>query len=222
MIRLAIVDDHRLARDGLKDILADELDIEVVGEAADGWEALDLCSHLRPDLLLMDVRMPGMDGLTATRRIKQRYPEISVLVFTMHENPDHLIEALRAGAAGYVLKDSSQADIISAVRKVREGESPLDAKLAARLLRRLAVEDGGRRASVGRSDLSGSPLTSREVEVLKLMKLGLTNPQVARELTISPGTVKRHVENMIGKLGVSDRTQAVVRAIELGLIELSE
>jgi DNA-binding NarL/FixJ family response regulator len=221
--RLAIVDDHDLAREGLKDMLFDEPDIEVVGEAANGREALLLCSRLRPDQILMDVRMPEMDGLAATREIKQRYPETSVMMVTMHENPDYLLEALKAGAAGYVLKDAPRDEVITAVRRVREGEASLDPELAARLLRRLATENGGR--GVARSaddDLTVASLTPRELEVLQLMQLGRTNRQVAEELFISRGTVKRHVENIIAKLGVSDRTQAVVRALELGVLDLSE
>jgi DNA-binding NarL/FixJ family response regulator len=221
--RLAIVDDHDLAREGIKDMLADESDIEVVGEASNGREALLLCSRLNPDLMLMDVRMPEMDGLAATQEIKQRYPSISVLVVTMHENPDYLLEALKAGAAGYVLKDASQEEVVAAVRRVREGESPLDPELAARLLRRLASEGtgrGGARARRGQSSME--VLTPRELEVLNLMKLGLTNRQIAHDLVISLGTAKNHVEHIIAKLGVSDRTQAVVRAIELGILGLSE
>jgi DNA-binding NarL/FixJ family response regulator len=141
--RLLIVDDHDLAREGLRDMLADEPDIEVVGEAGNGREALALCSRSQPDLVLMDVRMPEMDGLEATREVKRRHPRISVLMVTMHENPDYLLEALKAGAAGYVLKDAPQREVIAAVRQVRGGESPLDPKLAARLLRRLATERGG-------------------------------------------------------------------------------
>jgi DNA-binding NarL/FixJ family response regulator len=221
--RLAIVDDHDLAREGLKDMLADEPDVEVIGEASNGREALLLCSRLKPDLILMDVRMPEMDGLAATREIKQRYPLVSVLVVTMHENPDYLLEALKAGAAGYVLKDAQQEEIVTAVRRVREGESPLDPELAARLLRRLASEGAGRGRAKGR----GGPapmevLTPRELEVLELMKLGRTNRQIAQDLVISLGTAKNHVEHIISKLGVSDRTQAVVKALELGILDLSD
>ncbi len=221
--RLAIVDDHQLARGDHRDMLADALDIEVIGEAANGREALLLCSRLHPDLVLMDVRMPEMDGLAATREIKQRYPETSVMMVTMHENPDYLLEALKAGAAGYVLKDAPRDEVITAVRRVREGESSLDPELAARLLRRLATENGGRGgARSAEEDLAVQSLTPRELEVLQLMQLGRTNRQVAEELFISRGTVKRHVENIIAKLGVSDRTQAVVRALELGVLEFSE
>jgi two-component system response regulator DegU len=221
--RLAIVDDHELAREGLRDMLADAPDIEVVGEATNGREALLLCSRLQPDLLMMDVRMPEMDGLAATRELKQRHAEISIMMVTMHENPDYLLEALKAGAAGYVLKDAPRGEVVSAVRRVREGESALDPDLASRLLRRLATEGNGRRgARPAEGGLGADALTPRELEVLKLMRLGRTNRQVAEELYISLGTAKNHVENIIAKLGVSDRTQAVVRALEMGMLELAE
>jgi DNA-binding NarL/FixJ family response regulator len=223
--RLAIVDDHELARESLQNMLSDEGDIEIVGQAANGRQALLLCSRLRPDLILMDVRMPEMDGLAATKEVKQRYPEISVMMLTMHENPDYLLEALKAGAAGYVLKDAPQEEIIEAIRRVRHGESPLDPELAARLLRRLASEGEVRRG--GPHTASGNsyqiePLTPRELEVLGLMKLGRTNRQIAGDLVISLGTAKNHVEHIISKLGVSDRTQAVVKALELGILGLGE
>src|SRR5215211_7335924 len=157
--RLAIVDDHELTRQSLQNMLADEDDIEIVGEAANGRQALLLCSRLRPDLILMDVRMPEMDGLAATREVKQRYPKVSVMMLTMHENPDYLLEALKAGAAGYVLKDAPQEDIIDAVRRVGNGESPMDPELAARLLRRLASEgEGATRGSRAAVSLA-EPLT---------------------------------------------------------------
>ncbi len=222
--RLIVVDDHSLAREGLWDMLADEPEFEMIGEAANGREALALCSRLHPDLVLMDVRMPEMDGLTATRKIKERYPEISVLMVTMHENPDYLLEALKAGAAGYVLKDAPQHEVVAAVHQVLGGESPLDPELAARLLRRLAAEGVSQEESApwARTEYYVEPLTPRELEVVGLMKLGLSNRQIAEKLTISRGTAKNHVEHIIQKLGVSDRTQAVVRALELGILDLSE
>jgi DNA-binding NarL/FixJ family response regulator len=222
LTRVVIVDDHDLAREGLRDMLADEPNIEVVGEATTGRKALLQCSRLRPDLVFMDVRMPEMDGLAATREIKQRYPRISVLILTMHENPNYLLEALKAGAAGYVLKDALPEEVVEAVRRVRDGDSPLAPKLAAQLLRRLAIEGEGRRGTrTPREDPSVDPLTPRELEVLELMRLGHTNRQISEDLVISLGTAKNHVEHIIGKLGVSDRTQAVVRALELGVLELS-
>jgi DNA-binding NarL/FixJ family response regulator len=220
--RLVIVDDHPLARQGLRDMLADLSDIEVVGEAVNGREAISLCSRLEPDQVLMDVRMPEMDGLAATREIKRRYPAISVIMVTLHENPDYLLEALRSGAAGYVLKDAPRDELIDAVRRVREGESSLDPELAARLLRRLARESAEPRGARLSNGTFANTLTPRELEVLRSMQLGRTNRQVAEELYISRGTVKRHVENIIGKLEVSDRTQAVVRALELGVLDFTE
>jgi DNA-binding NarL/FixJ family response regulator len=222
--RLVVVDDHSLAREGLWDMLSDEPEFEMVGEAANGREALALCSRLRPDLVLMDVRMPEMDGLTATRKIKERHPEISVLMVTMHENPDYLLEALKAGAAGYVLKDAPQHEVVGAVHQVLSGDSPLDPDLATRLLRRLAAEGVSREESAPRArrEYHVEPLTPRELEVVGLMKLGLSNRQIAEKLVISPGTAKNHVEHIIQKLGVSDRTQAVVRALELGILDLSQ
>lgn len=224
LTRLIIVDDHELARESLQNMLSDEPDIEIVGEAANGRQALLLCSRLAPDLILMDVRMPEMDGLAATKEVKQRYPQTSVIMLTMHENPDYLFEALKVGAAGYVLKDAPQEEIIEAVRRVRNGESPMDSELAARLLRRLASEGErwrGKRASREAAD-AVEPLTPRELEVLALMKLGRTNRQIAADLVISLGTAKNHVEHIIAKLGVSDRTQAVVKALELGILRFDE
>ena len=220
--RVAIVDDHQLVREGLRDLLEDAPDIEVVGEAVNGHEALLLCSRLHPDLVLMDVRMPEMDGLAATREIKQRYPEISVMMVTMHENPDYLLEALKSGAAGYVLKDGLRQEVVTAVRRVREGESSLDPELAARLLRRLATEGEGRREAHPADGGLADTLTPRELEVLGLVQLGRSNREVAEVLFISRGTVKRHIENIMAKLGVSDRTQAVVRALQLGILDFSE
>jgi DNA-binding NarL/FixJ family response regulator len=219
--RLVVVDDHELARDGLRDMLADVPDVEVVGEAADGQEALELCRRVRPDLVFMDLRMPRMDGLAATRAIKRELPKTSVLVMTMHENPDYLLQALRAGAAGYVLKDAAQDEVLSAVEGVLSGDTPLAPELAAQLLRRLATEirepANGLQPSQRRAKMS-EPLTPREIEVLELLVLGKTNRQIAEEFVLSVGTVKNHVEHILAKFGVSDRTQAVVRALELGII----
>ncbi len=221
--RLFLVDDHHLLRRGFRSLLAGEPDLDVVGEASNGREAIEFCRRLRPDLVLMDVRMPEMDGLAATREIKRELPEISVLIMTMHDNPDYLLEALDAGAAGYVLKDTPADRLINTVRRTLNGESPLNQELAARVLRRLAEEKRQRSKEPPepheplRKALREA-LTPREGEVLRLLTAGHTNQEIARALTISRGTVKVHVERIIRKLNVSDRTQAAVRAIELGLL----
>jgi DNA-binding NarL/FixJ family response regulator len=273
--RLLIADDHALVREGLRTMLSGEEGIEVVAEANDGEQALNICRELHPDLVLMDVRMPVMDGLEATKKIKAEMPKTSVMMVTMHENPDYLFEAVKAGAAGYVLKDASGERLLGAVRRTLDGESPLNQELAMRLLVRLSKEssgeggsgEGSRGASTeateetsgraqgeGKGPLTTHPeasrpeaigparpqpgalkarsggsgpsraaeqiesLTPREIEVLKLLSQGQTNPQIARNLLVSRGTVKIHVQHIISKLGVSDRTQAAVRAIEAGLL----
>jgi DNA-binding NarL/FixJ family response regulator len=218
--RLVLVDDHHLLRRGFRSLLAGEPDLEVVGEASNGREAIELCQRLHPDFVLMDVRMPVMDGLTATREIKREHPDIVVLIMTMHENTDYLLEALDAGAAGYVLKDTPADRLISAVRGTLNGESPLNQELAAQLLRRLAEErkhEAASRRPEPHAPLR-DPLTPRELEVLGLLATGQTNQQIAQTLVISKGTVKVHVERIIRKLNVSDRTQAAVRAIQMGLL----
>jgi len=207
-----IADDHELARAGLRAMLTDQRGFELVGEASNGQEALLLCRRLQPDLALIDVRMPGMDGLSTCRAVKQECPATSVILVTMHANPEYLFEALKAGAAGYVLKDVSQRELISAVQKVLHGESILNQELMARLLQRLARE------TPGQEDLPPWRLSPREREVLELLTKGQTNREIARKLTVSVSTVKIHVEHILAKLGVSDRTQAAVRAIETGLV----
>jgi DNA-binding NarL/FixJ family response regulator len=232
--RVLIADDHALIRDGFKRMLGYEKDFEVIGEASDGQEAVELCRRLGPDLVLMDVRMPKMDGLEATRAIKANQPEVSVLVITTYENADYLLEAIKAGAAGYVLKDASSERLVNSMRRVLAGESPLSEELAVRLIQRLADESEGPPSpppaqpagtrETRPTDAAPPPpledLTPRELEVLALVARGKTNPQIAQELAITRGTAKIHVQHIIGKLGVSDRTQAVVRASQRGLVDL--
>jgi DNA-binding NarL/FixJ family response regulator len=203
-------------------MLARHAGLELVGEAQDGREAVEMCSRLQPDLVLMDVRMPGMDGLEATREIKQKHPKTGVLIVTMHENPNYLLEAVKAGAAGYVLKGSPNSQILSSVRRVLDGESPLNQELAMYVLQHLTQSgsSGTKLDSQPRErpyPLSQA-LTKRELEVLRLLARGQTNQEIARSLVVSTLTVKTHVQRIIAKLGVSDRTQAAVRAAELGLL----
>jgi len=208
--RLIIADDHELARTGLRGMLTGQPDLVVVGEAATGRQAVALCRRLRPDLALMDVRMPDLDGLAATREIKRESPATAVVIVTMHENPEYLLEALRAGAAGYVLKDATHAEVFKTVRRVLEGEVLLTPEVASRLLVRLVRE---KRPTVD----PPVHLTSRELVVLRLVAQGWTNREIAAELKLSAGTVKVHVERILAKLGVAHRTQAAVRAVEMGL-----
>src|SRR5215211_2079448 len=240
--RLLIADDHALVREGLRTMLSGEEGIEVVAEANNGQQALILCREHRPDLVLMDVRMPVMDGLEATKRIKQEMPKTSVMMVTMHENPDYLFEAVKAGAAGYVLKDASGERILGAVRRSlegsggpsretpeeesREGDDPLashpetaGSETSQPEASHSGAHQAGSRGS-GQSEraVQIESLTPREIEVLKLLSQGQTNPQIAQNLLVSRGTVKIHVQHIISKLGVSDRTQAAVRAIEAGLL----
>jgi DNA-binding NarL/FixJ family response regulator len=212
--RLLVADDHDLVRAGLRSLLSGERGIEVVGEATNGREALALCRRVRPNLVLMDVRMPDMDGLAVTRAIKRESPATSVILFTMYENADYLIEALKAGAAGYLLKGSSRREIITTVRQVLAGESVLHPELVVQLLRQLS---GDKSATA-----NGAHLTRRERDVLRLIVLGQTNREIANTLSLTVSTVKTHVEHVIGKLGVSDRTQAAVRGMELGLVSVEQ
>jgi DNA-binding NarL/FixJ family response regulator len=226
--RIVVADDHGLVRQGFRGTLAREEGLEVVGEAKDGREAVEACSRLLPDLVLMDVRMPGMDGLEATREIKRRRPQTIVLMVTMHENPDYLLEAVRAGAAGYVLKGSPNSRIVGSIRRALEGESPLDEELATRVLldligggATLGAHGAGPESRPREERPEGPPpkgLARRELEVLRLVARGKTNQEIAQELGLSALTVKTYVQRIIGKLGVSDRTQAAVRAAELGLL----
>ena len=224
--RLLVVDDHTLVRKGIEGMLESEADLKIVGEAADGRAAIELCRRLCPDLVLMDVCMPRMDGLAATRAIKEEMPAVGVLLLTTYENPDYLLEAVRAGAAGYIIKDASCSELAGAVRRALSGESALDQELAMRLLRRVVVENEQQTAHAPvtyvEPGLLPEPLTPRELEVARLLAQGKTNRQIAQKLVISFATAKVHVEHIIAKLKVSDRRQAARLVEEAGLLTHEE
>jgi DNA-binding NarL/FixJ family response regulator len=216
--RIVVVDDHPLLRSALTQLLGAQADLEVVGEAADGQEAVGLCRRLQPDLVLMDVWMPTMDGLEATRQIKRELPRTIVLVLTASADTNDLSEALKAGAAGYVQKVAPTAETLDAIRKVLTGDSPLDQDVSRRLVRQLIEEAPQEKREVPNDDPARVALTPREIEVLGLTARGYTNQQIAHVLLISLSTVKKHLRSVLSKLGVSDRTQATVRALELGVL----
>ena len=208
MIRVLIVDDHAVVREGLRAFLELQDGIEVAGEAADGEEAVAAAERLRPDVVLMDLVMPRLDGVAAMRALRERVPGARVVVLTSFLDDDKLLPALRAGAAGYLLKNAQPQELVRAVRAAHAGEALLDPVVAARLVDALAGD--------------GDPLdrlTPRERQVLELIGRGFPNKRIARELVISEKTVKAHVGHVLAKLGVTDRTQAAVVAVRAGLVE---
>ncbi|GAA4916591.1 DNA-binding NarL/FixJ family response regulator [Nonomuraea thailandensis] len=212
-LRVVIADDEDLIRTGLRIILDSEPDLEVVGEAADGAAVLPVVRRERPDVVLMDVRMPALDGIRATERLLALDDPPKVLVVTTFENDDHVYDALRAGASGFLLKRARPDDLVRAVRLVATGES----LLFPAAIRALAGRHGASPARVPGIDR----LTGREGDVLRLMTRGLSNPEIAAELVVSPETVKTHVGNVLAKLGARDRTQAVIAAYESGFVSPS-
>jgi DNA-binding NarL/FixJ family response regulator len=223
MIKVLLVDDQTLIRQGIRLLLEIESDIQVVGQAANGREALEQVETLRPDVVLMDVRMPEMDGVAATRELGVRFPEVKVIILTTFEDDETVFEGLKAGARGYLLKDISSEEMAQAVRKVAAGEALIQSRITRKVLAefsRLASANSGQAPSkAGTSSESlPVPLTERELEVLKALARGLSNREIAEQLVITEGTVKNHVSSLIEKMGVRDRTQAVLKGQELGLI----
>jgi DNA-binding NarL/FixJ family response regulator len=215
VIKLIVADDHALARGGLKAMLGAEDDIEVVGEAADGGEAVDLALKLRPDVVVMDIRMPKVDGIEATRRLRAHNGAPNVLVLTTFDLDEYVYEALRAGAGGFMLKDAAPSQLAEAVRTVAAGESLLAPAVTRRLVERFVR----RPPADAVREQEFSDLTDRELEVLTLIARGLSNAEIGEQLFLSEATVKTHVTRILSKLGLRDRVQAVVRAYESGLVE---
>lgn len=212
-IRVAVVDDQTLIRDGIAALLALLPDLEVVGKAASGDQALELAARQSPDVVLMDVRMPGMNGIAATREICARLPAARVIVLTTFDDDEYVFEALRAGAAGYLLKNADPDHLAQAIRAVHAGQSILDPAVTAKVvhyLNRLPPD-------AAPQSLSAERLTDRERDILRLMAQGVSNGEIARRLALSEGTVKNHVSHILGKLGARDRAHAVRLAVEWGL-----
>jgi DNA-binding NarL/FixJ family response regulator len=216
VIHVLLVDDQTLIRQGIHLLLELEADIQVVGQAANGREALEQVERLQPDVVLMDVRMPGMGGVEATRLIGERFPQVKVIILTTFEDDETVFEGLKAGARGYLLKDVSSEEMAQAVRKVASGEALIQSRITGKVLAEFSRLAGEK--STARAASLPVPLTERELEVLQALARGLSNREIADELVITEGTVKNHVSNLIEKLGVRDRTQAILKGQELGLI----
>ena len=215
--RVLIADDHQVVREGLSAILTTKEDIEVVGLAKDGVEAVEMARTLLPDVVLMDISMPRMNGVEATREIKRENPHIGVVVLTMYAEEEYIFDLVKAGATGYLLKDADSSQIVKAIRAIAEGESLIHPSVASKILNEFSLLAAGKGRKPGRLE---HDLTDREITVLELVAEGKTNKEIANVLELSEKTVKNHVRNIFHKLHVYDRTQAAVHAIRKGLIEL--
>ncbi|GEM49995.1 response regulator [Deinococcus cellulosilyticus] len=212
MISILLVDDHALVREGTHALLQQDPNLQVVGEARDGQQAIDLCDTLNPDIAIMDVNMPNMGGIEATRQIKRLYPRIAVLGLSAHDDEAFVMALLEAGAAGYLLKDAPGQDLIDAIYAAKRGESVIAPQLTQMILKR--VRQG--------SEQKTEALTDREREVLLLAARGFSNKEIAKKLEISPKTVEVHLSALFEKLEVASRTEAVIRSMKRGIIQLSE
>ena len=221
-VRVLVVDDQRLMRDGIASLLSIQEGIEVVGTAGNGQEAVEQAVALQPDVVLMDVRMPVMDGVAATAEIHRQLPSCQVLMLTTFDDEEYIVDALRAGASGYLLKDVPAHDLAKAVISAHNGIYQLDAAVASKMVSRLSGLESKRSIPVPTSrplsSIIQSDLSEREIEVLRLIAKGATNREIAEQLVISEGTVKNHISNILSRLGLRDRTQAALYAREAGLL----
>ena len=211
-IKVLIADDHPILREGLAAVLNQEEDLEVVGEAGNGAEAVAQAKALKPHIILMDLQMPGMDGVEAIRRVKEEAPDIGIIILTTYDTDNYIFHGIEAGAQSYLLKDSPPEEVVKAIRAVHKGESPIQPRIAARLLDRFG--------QLSRASAPEGALSPREVEILQLMATGAANKEIAAELVIGESTVKTHIIHIFTKLGVKDRTKAVAEAAKRGIIRL--
>ena len=221
-IRVFVADDQAIVRKGIQALLATEADIEVVGEAENGQQAAVRVRELRPDVILMDLEMPEVDGIEAIRRIIADWPEARILVLTSFATDDKVFPAIKSGAMGYLLKDSEPEELVQAIRQVYRGESSLHPKIARKLLQEMAGGPPSSRQRDRPAERVVEPLTARELEVLKLVSSGKSNLEIAAQLTISGATVRTHVSNILAKLHLASRTQATLYALREGLASLDD
>jgi DNA-binding NarL/FixJ family response regulator len=218
-VRVLIVDDHPVVREGFRSMVASNQAIEIIGEASDGLEAVAKVAELEPDVVLMDIAMPTLDGIEATRRIKAERPATVVIMLTIHRDDAYVVDAIRAGASGYLLKDASRELLIHTIGAARSGGTLIKTSLLYEAISGLTGGNGGQRAGRSFSVAGQDELTVREREVLKLMAEGRTNKEIGRALSIAEDTAKKHVQSIIAKLGASDRTHATLKAARAGLIK---
>ena len=211
-IKVLIADDHPIVREGLATVVSQEKDLEVVAQACNGVEAVSRAKEMRPDVILMDLQMPEMDGVEATKKIKNELPDIPVIILTTYDTDEYIFGGIEAGARAYLLKDSSPAEVLGAIRAVHRGESPIQPSVATRLLDRVS--------QLAQDPPPGPALSDRELEVLTLISAGAANKEIAAELFIAESTVKTHVIRIFNKLGVRDRTEAAMEAARRGIIKL--
>lgn len=212
-IKILVVDDHEVVRDGIVGNLVRQPDFAIIGQASNGLEAVQRASELSPDIILMDLRMPELDGVEAMIRIKQTNPEIKFIVFTTYSDDDYLFAAIKAGAKGYLLKDAPREELFKAIRAVSQGESLIQPVFTTKVLDKLASE-------LSRKSTGMDALSDREIEVLDLMAKGVSNKDIADQLSITQSTVKTHVTSIFQKLNVTTRTEAVTTALKRGIIQL--